>query len=110
MRVHVIAILVHKKDDIQAIFESLNSKGKPLSAMDLVSNNILHLAKNQNLSPDQLFTEFLKKFREDWWKASTSKPKRPRIDHFLAHAITAQTGVPLSLRKLYFEYRDFVKP
>lgn len=34
----------------------------------------------------------------------------PRIDHFLSHALTAQTGEETSLRELYAEYRAFTRP
>ena len=39
-----------------------------------------------------------------------AKPRRPRVDHFLSHALTAQTGEEISLRELYAEYRAFARP
>jgi hypothetical protein len=43
-------------------------------------------------------------------RAPRAKPKRPRIDHFLSHALTAQTGEETSLRELYAEYRAYARP
>jgi hypothetical protein len=59
-----------------------------------------------------LFEAQWKSFVDPFWKtdAPRAKPKRPRIDHFLSHALTAQTGEETSLRELYAEYRAFARP
>ena len=64
--------------------------------MDLVRNNIFHRAAAQGESVEDLFQKKWRLFDSDgpFWKAESprAKPKRPRIDHFLSHALTAQTG------------------
>jgi hypothetical protein len=63
---------------------------------------------------EDLFQKKWRMFDSDgpFWKADSprAKPKRPRIDHFLSHALTAQTGEETSLRELYAEYRAFSRP
>lgn len=82
--------------------------------MDLVRNNIFHRAAAQGESVEQLFQTKWRLFDRNgpFWKADSprAKPKRPRIDHFLSHALTAQTGEETSLRELYAEYRAFTRP
>ena len=80
--------------------------------MDLVRNNIFHRAEALGESPQQLFETRWKPFDAHFWKedAPRAKPKRPRIDHFLSYALTAQTGHETSLRELYAEYRQFTRP
>lgn len=110
----LVVITLSEDDDAQVIFESLNSKAEPLLAMDLVRNNIFHRAAAQGESVEQLFQQQWRPFDHDghFWKEDSprAKPKRPRIDHFLSHALTAQTGEETSLRELYSEYRAFTRP
>ncbi len=110
----LVVITLSEDDDAQVIFETLNSKAEPLLAMDLVRNNIFHRAAAQGESVETLFQNKWRLFDSDgqFWKADSprAKPKRPRIDHFLSHALTAQTGEETSLRELYAEYRAFTRP
>ncbi len=108
----LVIIALEEGDDAQVIFETLNSRGEPLLAMDLVRNNIFHRAEAQGVKPEELFETRWKPFDQQFWKedAPRAKPKRPRMDHFLSHALTAQTGEETSLRELYAEYRAFARP
>ena len=107
-----MVITLSETDDAQVIFETLNSKAEPLLAMDLVRNNIFHRAAGQGESAETLFEANWRPFNAPFWKADAprAKPRRPRIDHFLSHALTAQTGEEISLRELYSEYRAFTRP
>jgi uncharacterized protein with ParB-like and HNH nuclease domain len=110
----LVVITLEEKDDAQVIFETLNSRGEPLLAMDLVRNNIFHRAELQEdgTNAEELFEKKWKPFDTRFWKddAPRAKPKRPRIDHFLSHALTAQTGHETSMREIYAEYRAFTRP
>ena len=44
-RLKLVVITLGEGDDAQVIFETLNSRGEPLLAMDLVRNNIFHRAE-----------------------------------------------------------------
>lgn len=111
-RLKLVVITLDEKDDAQVIFETLNSKGKPLLAMDLVRNNIFHRAEKQNAMVEQLYEKRWGPFDDAWWReaAPNARPRRPRIDHFLGHVLAAQTGEPISVRELYAEYRHFAVP
>jgi hypothetical protein len=108
----LVVITLDDNDDAQVIFETLNSRGEPLLAMDLVRNNIFHRASIQGESAEALFEAKWRPFDGSFWKADAprAKPRRPRIDHFLSHALTALTGEETSLRELYAEYRAFTRP
>ena len=108
----LVVITLSEGDDAQVIFETLNSQAEPLLAMDLVRNNIFHRASAQGESAEALFEAKWRPFDAPFWKADAprAKPRRPRIDHFLSHALTAQTGEETSLRELYAEYRAFTRP
>lgn len=110
----LVVISLDENDDAQVIFETLNSQAEPLLAMDLVRNNIFHRASAQGEQVEALFETKWRPFDQDreFWKADSprAKPKRPRIDHFLSHVLTAQKGEEISLRELYAEYRAFARP
>lgn len=105
----LVAITLDEDDDAQVIFETLNTKGEPLLATDLVKNNIFYRAEAQREDAERLFHEKWQDFEEPFWKNDDHKarPKRPRIDHFLSHIVTAHTGKFVSVKELYAEYRAF---
>lgn len=111
-RMKLVVIELGETDDAQVIFETLNSQAEPLLAMDLVRNNIFHRAERQGLSVSDLHAELWEPFEKPFWKADAprARPVRPRIEHFLSHALTAQTGAATSMRELYAEYRAFARP
>ena len=108
----LVVITLDESDDAQVIFESLNSKAEPLLAMDLVRNNIFHRAEFQGEDTQTLFETKWRLLDGPFWKSDSprAKPRRPRVDHFLSHALTAQTGNEISLRELYAEYKAFTRP
>jgi hypothetical protein len=111
-RMKLVVITLGEGDDAQVIFETLNSKGEPLLAMDLVRNNIFYRAEKQEAEVEELYQELWDPFDHTWWReaAPFARPTRPRIDHFLAHVLAAETGHKISMRELYAEYRAFASP
>jgi uncharacterized protein with ParB-like and HNH nuclease domain len=111
-RLKLVVITLGESDDAQVIFETLNSKGEPLLAMDLVRNNIFHRAEKQKAKVETLYKKLWDPLDHPWWRgdAPNARPKRPRLDHFLAHMLVAETGQKISIRELYAEYRDFAVP
>lgn len=111
-RMKLVVITLGEDDDAQVIFETLNSKGEPLLAMDLVRNNIFYRAEKEDIEVEELYHELWDPFDHGWWKerAPFARPTRPRIDYFLTHALAAETGQKISMRELYAEYRAFAVP
>ena len=123
----LIVIELEEEDDAQVIFETLNSRGQQLLAMDLVRNNIFHRAEAQyrhgsedehrkesgaRERAEQLYERVWKPFDDGWWRdpAPNARPSRPRIDHFLANVLTSETGERITVRELYSEYRAWATP
>ena len=111
LHMKLVIITLEEGDDAQVIFETLNSRGEPLLAMDLVRNNIFHRAEARGESAEELFAKMWSGFDKPFWKEVPlrAKPAKPRVDFFLGHALTAQTGKEVSVRELYAEYRAFIR-
>ncbi len=111
-RMKLVVIILGEDDDAQVIFETLNSKGEPLLAMDLVRNNIFYRAEREQVEVEYLYHELWDPFDHAWWRepAPNARPRRPRIDHFLTHVLAAESGQKISMRELYAEYRAFAVP
>ncbi|WP_371229859.1 DUF262 domain-containing protein [Roseovarius sp. 2305UL8-3] len=111
-RLKLVVITLGESVDAQVIFETLNSKGEPLLAMDLVRNNIFHRAEKQKAQVETLYKKLWDPLDHPWWRepAPNARPTRPRLDHFLAHMLAAETGQKISIRELYAEYRAFAVP
>lgn len=106
----VIVITLEETDDAQVIFETLNSGGEPLAAMDLVRNDVFHRAIRGGEDADELMESRWKVFEDSFWKQESTQGrlKKPRIDFFLAHVLAAETGKEVLLSELYARYKAFV--
>ena len=106
----VIVITLDDTDDAQVIFETLNSGGEPLAAMDLVRNDVFHRSIRRDEDPDRLMENRWSVFEHPFWKQETTQGriKKPRIDFFLAHTLAATTGKEVLLTELYARYKAFV--
>jgi len=106
----LIVITMAKEDDAQVIFETLNSGGKPLAAMDLVRNDVFHRAQRKGEDQATLMERHWSVFETPFWKQEQTQGriKKPRIDFFLAHVLSAESGKVVALGELYAEYKLFV--
>ena len=106
----LIVITLAKDDDAQVIFQTLNSGGEPLNAMDLVRNDVFHRAARAGENQEVLLEEHWSVFEAPFWKTAQTQGRitKPRIDFYLAHTLTAEQGKTVSLGELYSEYKSFV--
>jgi uncharacterized protein with ParB-like and HNH nuclease domain len=106
----VIVITLEEHDDAQVIFETLNAGGEPLSAMDLVRNDVFHRAAQQGENVEVLMERRWSSFENPFWKklGVRGRIKKPRIDFFLSDTLAAETGKEILLTELYARYRNFI--
>jgi uncharacterized protein with ParB-like and HNH nuclease domain len=107
----VVEIVLEDGDDAQVIFETLNERGEPLLAADLVRNNIFQRVEGNVKSAETLFNTHWKPFEEEFWSVEEKQGryKKPRIEFFLVNFIAGQIGGETSLAKLFSEYKSFVR-
>lgn len=112
--IQLVTIELDAEDDAQVIFETLNARGEPLTASDLVRNFIFLTATRQRQDVAKLYSERWRQFEEEpperpFWRQEErqGRLKRPRMDLFLFHYVTMQTGEELKIGHLYQSFRDW---
>ena len=107
----VVEITLEEGDDAQVIFETLNERGEPLLAADLVRNNIFHRADARRENAEKLFERHWKDFEDPFWseQEKQGRYKRERIEFFLANFVAGKVADEVSLSKLFSEYKAFLK-
>ena len=107
----VVEITLEEGDDAQVIFETLNERGEPLLAADLVRNNIFHRADARKERAEKLFDRYWKDFEDPFWSImeKQGRYKKARIEFFLANFIAGKVAGEVTLSKLFSEYKAFVK-
>ena len=107
----VVEITLEEGDDAQVIFETLNERGEPLLAADLVRNNIFHRADARREHAEKLFDRYWAHFEDPFWSImeKQGRYKKARIEFFLANFIAGKVAGEVTLSKLYSEYKAFVK-
>lgn len=107
----IVVIELGKGDDARAIFASLNGKSKPLSAFDLIRNDIFHRAVAQDESDEDLYYGAWQELESAYWQESVKQGrlKRARTDHFMAHMLAARTAEDVSAAEVAEEYKEFAE-
>ena len=105
----IVVIQLGKEDDAQVIFASLNGNAEPLTAFDLIRNDIFHRARLSLENDDALFEKYWSKLETDFWKVEVKQGrlKRPRVDHLISHSLVAETGEEVPAGQVSNAYKGF---
>ncbi len=108
----VVEIVLDEGDDAQVIFETLNDRGEPLLAADLVRNNIFQRADARDEDAEALFKKHWKPFEDPFWAEmeKQGRYKKQRIEFFLANFIAGKVAGEVTISKLFSEYKSFLRP
>ena len=107
----VVVVQLGKEDDAQAIFASLNGNAEPLTAFDLIRNDVFHRAGKARENNDALYDEHWRELETEFWKTEVKQGrlKRPRADHLITHALVAETAQDIIVGQVANEYRRFAE-
>ena len=108
----VVEIVLDEGDDAQVIFETLNDRGEPLLAADLVRNNIFQRADARREDAEALFKKHWKPFEHAFWSQmeKQGRYKKQRIEFFLANFIAGKIAGDVTISKLFSEYKAYLRP
>ncbi len=115
----LVVIKLDGTDDAYVIFETLNARGTPLLAADLVKNFILQTAERQDKDKDSFHAKHWKHFEEErsstskgpWWLEEIRQGRiyRPRLDVFLNHWLVIRTQKEVKSRDLFSTFKKHVE-
>jgi hypothetical protein len=93
----LVWIDLDKQDNAQVIFETLNDRGAPLNAIDLVKNFVFQHESGSSDTED-LYEQHWVWIEDDWWqrKIYLGRLDRVRADVFLQHWLQMRLGVEVN--------------
>lgn len=109
-QLEIVSIRLDATEDAQAIFETLNARGEPLSAADLIKNFIF---QNHPGTEDQVEGAYLANWAEletPWWVTAVTSGRvtHPRASWFLWHWLRARLLEDFAIRELFQQFKDYV--
>ena len=105
----MVVIDLQPRDDANIIFETLNARGTPLLASDLIKNSILHTAAEAGLDSDKLYRKYWQGFDDFWWRSEIRQGRltRPRIDVYLNYWLVMRTAEEVQSSDVFTRFRRY---
>ncbi len=109
-RLVLVTIDLDPGDNAQVIFETLNARGTPLLAADLVKNHLFQTATIQGANVDDLYEQQWKVLDSDWWREEIQQGrlKRPRLDTYINHWLAMVGDHEVVSHQLFPEFKRYL--
>ena len=106
-RLMVVAIGLDASDNPNLIFETLNARGTPLLAWDLIKNYLLFEEDRSGGSPDTLYSIHLRPLEQDSWWSASAQTGTQDIDQLLYHWLIMRSQSKVLARDIYGDFRRY---
>ena len=105
----IVSINLSDSDDDQLIFETLNDRGTPLLAADLIKNYVFQQCEEIGADVDTWSEKYWQDFDEDWWRDQVAQGRlyRSRIDLFLQYWLTMRMRAEISSEAVFARFKMF---
>ena len=106
----IVTIDLEPGDNAQVIFETLNARGTPLLAGDLVKNHLFQVAAGQGADIAKLYAEQWAVLDSDWWREviRRGRLRQPRLDVFLNYWLAMRTGEEVVSHDLFPTFKRYL--
>jgi hypothetical protein len=116
-RLELVQIDLDANENPQEIFETLNARGVPLLASDLLRNHIFHRAKDAARMHQQYWARFdapsdpSRPDGERFWEVEERQGRlsRARLDLFVQHYLAMKLGRDVRISELFREYKAWIE-
>jgi hypothetical protein len=107
----IVAIDLAASDDDQLIFETLNDRGTPLLAADLIKNYVFQRCDEIGADVDAWGEKYWQDFDNDWWRDEIAQGRqlRSRIDLFLQYWLTMRIKDEIPTDKVFDQFRKHAR-
>ena len=105
----IVAIDLGNADDDQLIFETLNDRGTPLLAADLIKNYVFQKCDEIGANVDAWGDLYWRDFDDDWWREEIAQGRlrRSRIDLFLQYWLTMRVKEEIPTDAVFASFRQY---
>lgn len=109
---HSVVILLDNADDAQIIFESLNYRGQPLLAADLIRNYAFMRAEQNHENVEQIYSSEWSIFEDRFWVEDDrqGRIKKPRLEFFFVNFLASHMANEINQNRVYQEYLEWITP
>ncbi len=109
-RLKMVVIDLEPGDNAQVIFETLNHRGSPLLAADLIKNLVFQRAVEQGLTPLPLYQQYWKHVDGKHWRTKVARGRQyvPRIDIFANYWLVMRLAREIPSDRIFAEFRERV--
>jgi hypothetical protein len=100
----LVAIRLEDSDNPQVIFETLNARGTPLIALDLLKNSVFLTASEESADADRLYEDFwAPELDREYWREDRRQGRlfTKNGDLFLMHWLVVELGRPVPATELF---------
>ena len=107
----MVVIDLASTDEPSVIFETLNARGTPLLASDLVKNFVMQTANSRGVDAEKLHSEKWSGFEDSWWRREVRQGRivRPRLDVFLNYWLVMETAKETKSHEVFPKFRLHVE-
>lgn len=107
----LVVIDLEDRDNPQVIFETLNARGTPLLAIDLVKNLLFLKAQQEGDDVEFLYKEHWRTMERTYWREGMRQGRlsRPRAEVFLMHWLTMKRRQETQSHQLYNSFRPLAE-
>lgn len=110
-RVALVAINLGPEDDSQLIFETLNDRGTPLLAADLIKNFLFDRGEHLGVDVER-WADSWEELDDDWWRERIPQGRhlRARVDIFFQYWLTMRLKSEVVTESVFRSFRDHTAP
>lgn len=107
----LVVIDLSTADDAFVIFETLNARGTPLLASDLIKNYVLQTASASGLSAEDVYQTEWKQLEDPWWRSEVGQGRitRPRLDVLLNYWLILRSTEEVPPPQLFPSFKSYVE-
>ncbi len=108
--ISVVLIQLDGREDPQIIFETLNDRGAPLLAADLVKNYLLRKAETEGEDAQKIYEKDWRPLEDDYWRkgVTVGRLEVPRIDLFMTRYLAMKIQSDVVSSQLFKTYRSYL--
>lgn len=109
--VQIVVIDLEESDNAQVIFETLNARGTPLLAIDLVKNLVFYRAQSAGEDVEALYKNYWRPLEHAYWREEVVQGRltRARAEIFLMHWLTMKRLDEINAHHLYDSFRGLLE-